>query len=154
MLAQRWAERKRHILLIVPATLRKQWQQELEDKFFLPSVVIDAVSVSIACSGSSPATRYAVRSLGDLLVSLRISKAHSFQTVPWDLVVIDEAHRLRNVYKSQSTMAGRITAAIRPAHKLLLTATPLQNTLMELYGLVSVIDEHVFGTLTHLEISS
>ncbi len=145
VLAQRWAERKRHILLIVPATLRKQWQQELEDKFFLPSVVIDAVQFNrMQREGSGNPFMQSGR-LVICSYHFASAKAHSIQTVPWDLVVIDEAHRLRNVYKSQSTMAGRITAAIRPAHKLLLTATPLQNTLMELYGLVSVIDEHVFG---------
>ena len=42
VLAQKWAERRRRILLIVPATLRKQWQVELEDKFFLPSVILEA----------------------------------------------------------------------------------------------------------------
>ncbi len=73
------------------------------------------------------------------------AKAASVHGVPWDLVVIDEAHRLRNVFKPQNRMARRIADAIGPAHKLLLTATPLQNSLMELYGLVSLIDEHVFG---------
>ncbi|HCF61569.1 MAG TPA: helicase, partial [Myxococcales bacterium] len=42
ILAQKWAERRRRILLIVPATLRKQWQVELEDKFFLPSIILEA----------------------------------------------------------------------------------------------------------------
>ncbi len=41
VLSQRWAERKRRMLLIVPATLRKQWQQELDEKFYLPSIVLD-----------------------------------------------------------------------------------------------------------------
>ena len=41
VLLQKWAERKRRILLILPATLRNQWQQELEDKFFIPSMVME-----------------------------------------------------------------------------------------------------------------
>jgi SNF2 family DNA or RNA helicase len=41
LLSQRWAERKRKILIIVPASLRKQWHQELSDKFFLPSVILE-----------------------------------------------------------------------------------------------------------------
>ncbi len=83
---------------------------------------------SIACSGKAPATLYAVRSLGDLLVSLRISQSTQYSDRAMGSSRIDEAHRLRNVYKSQSTMAGRITAAIRPAHKLLLTATHYKHT--------------------------
>src|SRR5688500_10701383 len=42
VLAQRWAERRRRVLLIVPAILRKQWQQELREKFYLPTAVLDA----------------------------------------------------------------------------------------------------------------
>jgi len=68
--------------------------------------------------------------------------------VPWDLVVIDEAHRLRNVYKPQNKIANAIRDALKSAPKLLLTATPLQNSLLELYGLVSFIDGHTFGDLT------
>src|SRR3989304_10403136 len=41
LLAQKWAERKRHLLVIVPANLRKQWSQELADKFHLPSVILE-----------------------------------------------------------------------------------------------------------------
>lgn len=145
VLAQRWAERKRRILLIVPATLRKQWQQELDEKFYLPSTVLDgpAFNKMRKAGNRNPF----VQSDAIVICSYHFvsSKADLVQSVPWDLVVIDEAHRLRNVYKPQIGMARRITDAIAPAHKLLLTATPLQNSLMELYGLVSVIDEHVFG---------
>src|SRR4030066_2110785 len=41
VISQKWAERKRNILVIVPANLRKQWSQELADKFFLPSVILE-----------------------------------------------------------------------------------------------------------------
>ena len=145
VLAQRWAERKRRILLIVPATLRKQWQQELEEKFFLSSVVMDSVLFS-RMQKSGQTNRF-LQDDKIVICSYHFAsaKAQSVQDVPWDLVGIDEAHRLRNVYKPHCKMARRIADAIAPAHKLLLTATPLQNSLMELYGLVSVIDEHVFG---------
>ncbi len=83
------------------------------------------------------------------------AQAAAVAQVPWDMVVIDEAHRLRNVHRSrtrlqnnpaaQKTMAHRITEAVGKAPKLLLTATPLQNSLLELFSLVSVIDAHVFG---------
>ncbi len=145
VLAQRWAERKRRILLIVPATLRKQWQQELEEKFFLPALVMDSVSFNrIVNAGQSNPF---IQDDKIIICSYHFAsaKAQSIQGVPWDIVCIDEAHRLRNVYRPQSRMARRIADSIAPAHKLLLTATPLQNSLMELYGLVSIIDEHVFG---------
>lgn len=67
--------------------------------------------------------------------------------MPWDLVVIDEAHRLRNVYKPENKTARILSDALTLPHKVLLTAMPLQNSLLELYGLVSFVDERVFGDL-------
>jgi len=65
--------------------------------------------------------------------------------VPWDLVVIDEAHRLRNVWKPGNKIAAAIKRAVSHRPIVLLTATPLQNNLLELYGLVSLVDDHIFG---------
>jgi SNF2 family DNA or RNA helicase len=65
--------------------------------------------------------------------------------IPWDLVVIDEAHRLRNVYRPDNRIGKALKGALANAPKVLLTATPLQNSLMELYGLVSLIDDYAFG---------
>jgi SNF2 family DNA or RNA helicase len=58
-----------------------------------------------------------------------------------------EAHRLRNVYKPTNKIGNAIKGALAPFDKLLLTATPLQNSLLELFGLVSIIDEHIFGDI-------
>ena len=71
--------------------------------------------------------------------------ADELMVIPWDLVVIDEAHRLRNVYRPDNRIGQRAQEALANAPKLLLTATPLQNSLMELYGLVSLIDDYTFG---------
>ena len=75
------------------------------------------------------------------------SKEPYLRQVAWDLVVIDEAHRLRNVYKTSSRIALAIKQAVSSFPKILLTATPLQNSLLELYGLVSIIDDYAFGDL-------
>lgn len=73
--------------------------------------------------------------------------ADAIGRINWHLVVFDEAHKLRNVYKADArSRASRLREALKSAPKLLLTATPLQNNLMELFGLVSVVDEHFFGT--------
>lgn len=60
-------------------------------------------------------------------------------------MVIDEAHRLRNVYKPTNKIGNSIKNALLKKRKILLTATPLQNSILELYGLVSLIDDYIFG---------
>jgi adenine-specific DNA-methyltransferase len=145
VIAQRWAERKRKILLIVPATLRKQWQQEIEEKFSIPTTILESANFN-AARKAWPGNPFDVQGRTVIASYHFVSaKAKEVRQVDWDLVVIDEAHRLRNVYKPQNKMANAIVGAIKGRPTVLLTATPLQNSLMELYGLVSVIDEHVFG---------
>jgi superfamily II DNA or RNA helicase len=148
VISQHWAERKRRILLIVPASLRKQWLAELESKFFIPTVILE--SRGLRAAAKSGVTRPFERENCVVTCSYQFAAAQqeAIAAVPWDLVVIDEAHRLRNIYKTSSILARRVKEATGHAAKLLLlTATPLQNSLTELYGLVSVIDDHVFGDL-------
>src|SRR5262249_32541520 len=146
LLAQKWAERKRRLLVIVPANLRKQWAQELADKFYLPSRILESRSFNeaVRAGNLNPFRCDAV-----VLCSYQFarSKEPYVQQTPWDLVVIDEAHRLRNVYKNTSKIALAIKQAVAPFPKVLLTATPLQNSLLELYGLVSIVDDFAFGDL-------
>lgn len=141
VLSQRWAEGRRRLLLIVPATLRVQWAAELRDRFALPSIVIDGPALR-AGGGFDRANLVCITSY-----ELAARSCLQIRSTPWDLVVLDEAHRLRNVYKKGSKVAAAIRDALAERPKLLLTATPLQNSLSELFGLVSVIDERVFGSI-------
>lgn len=146
LLAQHWAEGKRRLLVIAPSNLRKQWSQELVDKFFLPSVILESrtFNEAIAKGNLNP-----FQQEGIILCSFQFvkSKEPYVRQTDWDLVVIDEAHRLRNVYKPNNKIANSIKNSILNRKKVLLTATPLQNSLMELYGLVSFIDDFTFGDL-------
>lgn len=147
VISQRWAERRRRILVITPANLRKQWHQELAEKFFLPCAILETRSYNQAVKQGN----FRPFEMKDAVVicsyQFARGKAEAVQATEWDLVVIDEAHRLRNVYKSSNIIANVLKRALAERQKLLLTATPLQNTLLELYGLVSFIDEHTFGDL-------
>jgi len=145
VISQRWAERRRHILIIVPASLRKQWQQELWDKFFLPAIVLERRAWNALVAQGTPNPFDARDHILICSYAFAAQNADAMSIIPWDLVVIDEAHRLRNVYKSGNKTGKILTAALIAAPKVLLTATPLQNSLMELYGLASVIDPHLFG---------
>lgn len=144
ILSQKWAEHKRRLLIIAPANLRKQWNQELYDKFFLYSVIMESKSFNqeIKEGKLNPFLQS-----GIIICSYQFARAKDayLRQVNWDLVIIDEAHRLRNVYKPSNKIANAIKNSLMHAQKVLLTATPLQNSLLELFGLVSVIDEYAFG---------
>lgn len=146
VLSQKWAERKRRILVITPSNLRKQWFQEITEKFFLPCLILEAKSYNAAIRQGN----FRPFESSDIVICsyhFACSKAADVANTPWDLVVIDEAHRLRNVYKPANVIANTLKRALASVPKLLLTATPLQNSLLELFGLVSFIDEHTFGDL-------
>jgi len=144
VLSQKWAEQKRRILIIVPASLRKQWQQELADKFYLPSHILEAKTFKDAIKAGS-LNPFEHNEILICSYPFAARQADNLMLVQWDLVVLDEAHRMRNVYKKQNKTARALRTALVNAPKILLTATPLQNSLMELYGLVSFIDEYAFG---------
>lgn len=148
VMTQRWAEGRRRILVIAPASLRKQWVQELADKFFLPAVILEAKSYNAAVrAGQRNPFHLSGEDRAVVVCSYQFAarRADEIATARWDLAVLDEAHRLRNVYKPGAKTATAIRDSLATTPKLLLTATPLQNSLMELYGLVSIIDEHHFG---------
>ena len=148
VISQRWAERRRRILIITPANLRKQWHQELQDKFSLRGVILETKSYN-AMRKQGRSNPFQVDS-GPVICSYQFAKAKAadIKAIAWDLVVLDEAHRLRNVYKTSNVIAKTLKDALAHVHsKVLLTATPLQNSLLELYGLVSMIDDRVFGDI-------
>ena len=146
VIAQKWAEQKRRILIITPSNLRKQWSQELLDKFFLNSIILETKSFNqiIKEGNLNP---FDHKNIVICSYQFASSKDIYIKKVNWDLAVVDEAHRLRNVYKTSNKIARSIKASLEEVPKILLTATPLQNSLLELYGLVSIIDEYAFGDL-------
>ena len=155
VLAQKWAQRQRRLLLVVPASLRKQWSQELAEKFGLRALILETRGFNDRrrAGWANP-----FDTEGEALVICSYEFAarqhEALAAVLWDLVVFDEAHKLRNIYKAEGSGAGsaaRIATCLNQAlhgrPKILMSATPLQNNLQELYGLVSIIDPHFFGGL-------
>lgn len=147
VVCQYWAERRRRLLVICPASLRKQWAQELHDKFAVPTTVVDAVLMRKQAAGDILATLQ--RQVGKTVVIMSYQFAAKLEAelraVPWDVVVIDEAHKLRNAHRASNRTGQALKRALAGRRKILLTATPLQNSLIELYGLSTLIDEHLFG---------
>lgn len=133
------------VLIALPASLRKQWELELEDKFDLSSVILDRLTVEHDAKNWH---RKLADRQGVMIVitsydySSKLMKR--FPDVKWDFLIIDEAHNLRNL--NSTKRAKRLYALSGGMPKILLTATPLQNSLMDLYGLISFIDPRIFGS--------
>lgn len=144
VMAQLWAERRRRIVVICPAALRKQWANELAEKFHLPTQVLDNKTWrQLRNNGQPDPFDQPVISIFSYQFAKRMER--QLRQIPWDLVVIDEAHKLRNAHQDSNVIGNCIRETFAGCKKLLLTATPLQNTLLELYGLSTIIDENLFG---------
>ena len=144
-IAQYWAEHKRKILLIVPASLRNQWLAELDEKFYIKSIILESKNFN---QMKKRGIRNPFEQKDRVVIcsyNFAAGKQMEVHNIAWDLTIMDEAHRLRNVYKPSNVIGNKLKTALEGKRKLLLTATPLQNNLMELYGLVSIIDDRVFS---------
>lgn len=148
ILCQFWAERKRRLLVICPASLRKQWSLELEEKFNLPTLILDTATYRQAQRDGYPEPFNTTAQVVILSYNFASRMQGDVRTVAWDLVVLDEAHKLRNAYRPSNLTGQRLRWALEERRKILLTATPLQNSLLELYGLSIIIDDHLFGDVS------
>jgi superfamily II DNA/RNA helicase len=143
VITQYWSERKRSILIVTPSSLRQQWKQELFEKFMIPSNVLDTKNKEALLATGS------VGQAEVLICSYEFAQRYESTLLrSWDLILADEAHRLRNHWTGKGKTAEAMSHIFAGAHKcVLLTATPLQNKLEELYGLVSVFDPGYFYSL-------
>jgi superfamily II DNA or RNA helicase len=129
----------RKILVLTPPTLVSQWQEEMAEKFALPFVTPD---------------HDAFREDGErfwqeqdlVIASINTAKSQRYfdviTAIDYDLVVVDEAHYLRN----KQTLNHRLVSAIRKRFIFLLSATPVQNNLLELYNLITLLQPGLLST--------
>ena len=146
ILSQFWAEHRRHLLIIAPSNLRRQWAAELQEKFYLSSRILESKTFN-AFIEQGNLNPFQCDEIVICSYQFAKTKAPYLKQTDWDLVVIDEAHRLRNVYKPNNKISNTIKNALADRKKILLTATPLQNSILELYGLTTIIDDYAFGDL-------
>jgi SNF2 family DNA or RNA helicase len=124
VLCQSWAENKRNILVICPASLRKQWAVELEEKFNLPTQILDSKTYRDLVKTGVP-NPFAENKVIICSMHFVASRSYDVVTIPWHLVIIDEAHKLRNSYRESNKIGQAIKQALSGRKKILLTATPL-----------------------------
>jgi len=121
----------RSVLIIVPSSLVSQWQEEMQEKFNLPFV-----SSNDALFREEPERFWAEPFILVSLQTARTQKHFEASTSRiYDLVIVDEAHHLKN----RATRNWKLVNAVQKTFLLLLTATPVQNNLEELYNLVTLL---------------
>jgi len=135
----------RRALIVTPAGLVGQWQEELDRKFALPSHVVTGSSSGDVETGGVNG----IGAGGDhpvVLASLAAARRDPLRSVlvgrDWDVVIVDEAHRVRN----PRSASGRLARELRSRQLLLLTATPVENKLDDLFQLVSLVAPGLLGT--------
>jgi len=122
------------VLVVVPPGLAQQWREELERKFVLPTVMAGK-------AGWDDGRDHPVV-IASLAVARREPLRSALTHEPWDAIIMDEAHRLRN----PRSASGRLARALSARYLLLLTATPVENRLQDLYELVSLVAPGLLGT--------
>ncbi|HEU5169432.1 MAG TPA: DEAD/DEAH box helicase [Gemmatimonadales bacterium] len=122
----------RRVLVLTPASLVTQWVDELEDKFFEELTPIE----------SPEEWETATRAIASYDRARQDAHAAALLRHRWDLVIVDEAHKCKN----HRTARYQLIQQIRRNYLLLLTATPIQNDLRELYNLVTLLRPGHFGT--------
>lgn len=128
----------RRALVLVPPALVSQWREELSAKFGIASRTTDDVN-------QKPTPAF-WRRQGVIVASINLAKskthAETVTGVEWDLVIVDEAHHL----KSRSTLNWKLVNSLKKRFIFLLTATPVQNNLIELYNLLTLLMPGVLKT--------
>ncbi len=128
----------RSVLVLTPASLTEQWREELENKFHESFTVMETPEEWQAVQTAEDG-----RWIASIDRAKRSNQSAALLEREYDLLVIDEAHKLKN----RSTLAWQFVNQIRKRYVLLLTATPIQNDLMELYSLITILAPGQLGTV-------
>lgn len=132
----------RTILVLTPASLTEQWREELSAKFREEFTVMETPRQWADVNGTENGAESG-RWLSSLdRAKMRAYSQHILQR-DYDLLIVDEAHKLKN----RSTQAWKFVNQIRKRYVLMLTATPVQNDLMELYSLITILSPGQLGTV-------
>ncbi len=125
----------RTVLVVCPAALVGQWRAELADKFSIVAETTDEPRFRSSPEAAWAADRESQVVVASLQMARSSRHAELVRARRWDLVVVDEAHHLKN----RSTAGYRLIDSLKSRFLLLLTATPVENDLEELYNLVTLL---------------
>ena len=145
VITQAWYEGKERIIIVIPTPLLGQWIEIIENHFSVPFYAIDSNAEWNEQLENGKRNPFEQDSIVLTTYDFAAEKAEYVSKISWHIVVFEEAHHLRRIYTGENKTASVIREAVGDAYKLLLTATPMQNSIMDLYGLITFIDEDALG---------
>jgi len=129
----------RSVLVLVPPSLIEQWQGEMRRKFSIELISHD--DPAFRERGPNAWSEFD-RVIASIHTAKREPHRSSILARRWDIVIVDEAHHLRN----RNTQAWKFASEVQKQFILLLTATPVQNNLEELFNLVTLLEPGLLST--------
>lgn len=133
------------VLVLCPAALQQQWKYELESKFNEDFEIIDGHGAKFLGKGGANPWKKRDRVITSLNLAVRPQHAERIVDAGWDMVVFDEAHRVRRT-RDRTTLAYDLADELKEMVDglLLLSATPMQLDPYELYSLIELIDPGLY----------
>ena len=122
----------RRVLVLTPPSLVSQWRDEMYDKFAIPFATLEDPEFR---SHGAEAWERCERVIASIHTAKSPKHAERIQRVPYDLIIVDEAHHLRN----RASRSWKFVNQLKSKYLLLLTATPAQNDLDELFNLITLL---------------
>lgn len=144
VIAQKWLEGQHRILLAVPnADLLDQWTELINEFYSVPYVIIASRNDWDALITQDEPNPFLQDAIVITTYDFAANHEEAMKAVPWDLTVFEEANALVAVYQDGSQQAKALKRISEGSFKLLLTGTPIEKNIMDLYGLIWFIDETV-----------
>lgn len=136
---QKWYEGHTRLLLVLPVNMIGQWVKKLENDFTLPYILMDTVE-AFNTAGDNP---FEQDGLVITTYEFAVNMSEHIRQIKWDAVIFDEADRLNKTYTGENKTAVALKAATDGSFKILLTPTPIEMSIMDIYGLIYFIDETI-----------
>jgi SNF2 family DNA or RNA helicase len=144
IILQKWFAGRRRALFVIPAHLRAQWQRTLDEKISAPAMFLDSAAWNEALKNGQ-ANPFEQEAIVVTTYEFAAQHAEEIAVIDWDVAMFDEAHRLSKCHEESAKEAQTLKRAVGGAFKILLTATPIQLNIMDLFGLIHFIDDTVFS---------
>jgi len=134
----------RRVLILTPPSLTTQWQEEMESKFSLKFILHDDLEFR---NGGIDSWHNYDKVIASIHTAKQKQNADEISKINYDMLIIDEAHHLRN----RNTQQWKFVNSLKKKYMLMLTATPIQGNLEELYNIITILKPGQLKTVSEFK---